>query len=139
MPRQFLFSRLFLIGSFVLLNSVLAGAQGTRLLRQPSLSATQIAFTYGGDLWVVDKNGGEARRITSTAATESDAHFSPDGKSIAFTSNRSGVTAVYVVPVEGGIPRRLTWHPVGALVRGWSPDGKRVLYASSRETAPVYY
>src|SRR5882757_6263541 len=86
-------------------------AQGTRLLRQPSLSATQLAFEYGGDIWVSDKNGGEARRITSTAATESDPHFSPDGHWLAFTSNRSGVGSVYVVPVEGGIPTRLTWYP----------------------------
>src|SRR5215472_5495519 len=84
-------------------------AQGTRLLRQPSLSATQLAFEYGGDIWVVDKNGGEARRITSTAAVESDPHFSPDGKWVAFTSNRSGFPAVYVVSAEGGIPKRLTW------------------------------
>lgn len=109
------------------------------MLRQPSLSSTQIAFEYGGDIWVVDKNGGEARRITSTAAVESDAHFSPDGKWIAFTSNRSGTAAVYVVPAEGGSPSRLTWYPAGTGARGWTPDGKRVLYASARETAPVNY
>ncbi|HVS98238.1 MAG TPA: PDZ domain-containing protein [Puia sp.] len=114
-------------------------AQGTRLLRQPSLSATQLAFEYGGDIWVVDKNGGEARRITSTAATESDPHFSPDGKWIAFTSDRSGFPAVYVVDAEGGIPKRLTWYPAPALARGWTPDGKQVLYSSPRETAPVGY
>jgi len=43
-------------------------AQGTRLLRQPAISATQIAFEYGGDIWVTAKSGGESRRITSTAA-----------------------------------------------------------------------
>ena len=122
-----------------LLFQQLLWSQGTRLLRQPSLSATQIAFEYGGDLWVSDKSGGEARRITSTAATESDAHFSPDGKWIAFTSNRSGTTAVYVVAAEGGIPTRLTWYPGPTMARGWTPDGKKVLYASARETAPVGY
>ena len=116
-----------------------ASAQGTRLLRQPSLSATQIAFEYGGDIWVVDKNGGEARRITSTPATEGDPHFSPDGKWIAFTSNRSGAPAVYVVAAEGGIPKRLTWYPAAASARGWTPDGRRVIYSSNRETAPVGY
>ncbi|HVU99657.1 MAG TPA: PDZ domain-containing protein [Puia sp.] len=116
-----------------------AQAQGTRLLRQPTLSASLVAFVYGGDIWVADKNGGEARRITSTAATESDPHFSPDGKSIAFTSNRSGTTAVYVVSSEGGIPTRLTWYPAATFARGWTPDGKRVVYACSRETAPVGY
>jgi len=114
-------------------------AQGTRLLRQPSLSTTQLAFVYGGDIWVVDKNGGEARRLTSTAAIESDPHFSPDGHWIAFTSNRSGVAAVYIVPVEGGIPTRLTWYPAGSSARGWTPDGTRVIYTSGRETAPVGY
>jgi tricorn protease len=113
--------------------------QGTLLLRQPSLSAAQIAFVYGGDIWVADKNGGEARRITSTAATESDPHFSPDGKWIAFTSNRSGVAEVYIVPSEGGAPTRLTWYPAGSSARGWTPDGKNVIYTSGRGTAPVNY
>jgi tricorn protease len=114
-------------------------AQGTRLLRQPSLSDRNIAFVYGADIWVVDKKGGEARRITSTAAIESDPHFSPDGLSIAFTSNRSGVAAVYVVSVEGGTPTRLTWYPSAAYARGWTPDGKYILYSSTRETAPTRY
>jgi tricorn protease len=113
--------------------------QGTRLLRQPSISASQIAFIYGGDIWITDKNGGDARRITSTAATEADPHFSPDGNWIAFTSNRSGVNAVYVVPSQGGAPTQLTWYPAGSVARGWTPDGKKVIYASTRETAPVGY
>ncbi len=114
-------------------------AQGTRLLRQPSISDKLIAFVYGADIWVVDKKGGEARRITSTAAVEADPHFSPDGLSIAFTSNRSGVASVYMVSAEGGTPTRLTWFPSPSYARGWSPDGKYVLYASTRETAPVGY
>ena len=114
-------------------------AQGTRLLRQPNLGISQLAFVYGGDIWVVDKNGGEARRITSTAAVESDPHFSPDNRWIAFTSNRSGVAEVYIVPTEGGIPTRLTWYPAGSSARGWTPDGKNIIYTSARETAPVGY
>jgi tricorn protease len=114
-------------------------AQGTRLLRQPNISATQVCFEYGGDIWVADKQGGDARRITSTAAVESDPHFSPDGDFIAFTSNRSGIAAVYVVPATGGIPIRLTWYPAASYARGWTPDGKHIIYASVRETAPVGY
>ena len=81
-----------------------ASSQATRLLRQPSVSATQVAFTYGGDLWIANRDGGEARRLTSTPAVERDPQFSPDGKWIAFTSNRSGNNDVYVIPTEGGIP-----------------------------------
>lgn len=114
-------------------------AQGTRLLRQPSLSTTQIAFVYAGDIWVVEKKGGDAKRITSTAAVESDPHFSPDGNWLTFTSNRSGIAQVYIVPSAGGIPERLTWYPASSYARGWSPDGKKVIYASRRETAPVAY
>jgi len=116
-----------------------SSAEGTRLLRQPTLSASHVAFAYGGDLWVVERAGGEARRLTSTPAVESDPHFSPDGRSIACTSNRSGVPAVYVIPLEGGTPRRLSWYPSDSYARGFTPDGERVLYASKRETAPSGY
>ncbi len=112
-------------------------AQGTRLLRQPTVSSAQIAFEYGSDLWIVDKAGGEARRLTSTPAVEADPQFSPDGRWISFTSNRSGNRDVYVMATEGGDPRRLTWHPGADDARGWSPDGKLVLFASNRNTAPT--
>lgn len=114
-------------------------AQGTRLLRQPSTSQENIAFTYASDIWITDLNGNSLKRITSTPAVESEPQFSPDGKWIAFSSNRSGNTAVYVVSKEGGTPKRLTWQPSAATVRGWTPDGKSVLYASARETAPTGY
>ena len=114
-------------------------AQGTRLLRQPAISATSIAFEYGGDIWITEKNGGNARRITSTAAVEGNPHFSPDGNTIAFNSNRSGIPAVYTVSSEGGTPIRLSWYPSASFPRGWSPDGKQILYASGRETAPTQF
>jgi tricorn protease len=116
-----------------------AQEEGTRLLRQPTISERQVAFAYGADIWVADRAGGPARRLTSTPAVEANPHFSPDGKLIAFTSNRSGTMQVYVVPVEGGEPTRLTWYPAPSFARGWTPDGSRVLYASLRETAPVGY
>lgn len=116
-----------------------ASAQDTRLLRQPTLSATQVAFTHGGDLWIASRDGGRAQRLTSTPAVESDPHFSPDGARVAFTSNRSGTAAVYVVSADGGTPRRVTWYPAASYARGWTPDGDRVLYASARETAPSSY
>jgi tricorn protease len=127
------------VPALVALATTVVAAQDTRLLRDPSLSATQIAFTYGGDIWLVSRQGGDARRLTSTAAIEADPHFSPDGKWVAFTSNRAGNDAVYVVSAEGGDPRRLTWSPAGELARGWTPDGRRVLFASDRVSAPTAY
>ncbi|MEP7144215.1 MAG: PDZ domain-containing protein, partial [Ferruginibacter sp.] len=114
-------------------------SQGTRLLRQPDLSATQIVFEYGGDIWVTPITGGDARRITSTAAVEANPHFSPDGEWITFSSNRSGISQVYIVSARGGAPSRLTWYPAASFPRGWTPDGKQVLYASGRESAPTSY
>ncbi|WP_394746727.1 S41 family peptidase [Spongiimicrobium salis] len=125
--------------AFLFLGAPILHAQGTRLLRQPDISASQIVFTYGGDIWVSSINGGSAKRISSTPAVESNPYFSPDGKWIAFTSNRSGSNAVYLVSANGGETTQLTWHPSGALVRGWSNDGKHIIYASGRETAPRPY
>lgn len=116
-----------------------SAAQGTRLLRQPDLSETEIVFAYAGDIWVANKTGGDARRITSTAAVENHPHFSPDGKWIAFSSNRSGIPQVYIVSAKGGTPKRLTWYPSASFARGWSPDGQHVLYAAGRESAPTAY
>ncbi len=135
MPRSQLTFRLFF--GFCLLLVLPASGQSTRLLRQPSLSATHAAYCYGGDVWVTELANQRTVRITSTAAIESNPHISPDGKWIAFSSNRSGTHAVYVVSLEGGSAQRLTWHPAASYVRGWSPDGKSVLYASSRNSAPT--
>ena len=126
---------LFLVVCFLLSLSS-AFSQGTRLLRQPALSSTHIAFAYGGDIWVSDHDNQKVIRLTSTPAVESNPQFSPDGQWIAFNSNRSGNQAVYIVPVEGGSPKRLTWHPGSASVCGWSSDGKLVLYSTSRDNAP---
>jgi tricorn protease len=108
-------------------------AEPTLMLRQPAVSRDHLAFVYAGDLWLADRNGGNARRLTSHTASEFAPRFSPDGKSIAFSASYDGNTDVYVIGVEGGQPRRLTWHPSPDVVSGWSPDGKRVLFASPRE------
>jgi tricorn protease len=114
-----------------------AMAQGTRLLRHPTVSHDLVAFEYGGDLWVAPRTGGDARRLTATPSLETDPYFSPDGARIAYTATVAGNTDVYVIPVAGGEPKRLTYHPGVDVVRGWTPDGRRVIFASSRGAVPT--
>ena len=130
---------LTLLVFFFCIAATSADAQGTRLLRQPDMNSNHVVFTYGSDVWAHSFKTNETKRITSTPALEANPKISPDGKWIAFTSNRTGTASVYVVSIEGGQPKRLTWHPNGSGVRGWTNDGKSVLYVSSRETAPRPY
>jgi len=104
------------------------------LVQKPAVSQTRIAFSYGGDLWVVGRDGGEAQRLTAGMGVETDPQFSPDGSLIAFTGEYDGNRDVYVVPAAGGEPRRLTYHPDPDTVVGWTPDGKRILFRSTRSS-----
>ncbi len=123
----------------LLLLSSAAAEKPPLLLRQPSLSASSVVFTYGGDLWLVDRSGGQARRLTAGAGLEYRPSFSPDGKQVAFTGEHdSGNFDVYVVAATGGSPRRLTWHPGVDEVVGWSPDSRQVLFRSLRASSARY-
>src|SRR5713226_8796330 len=96
---------------FVLCSAMPANASGPLLLQKPTLSKTHIAFSYAGDLWLVPREGGEARLLTSGSGFKTDPVFSPDGSKIAFTGDYDGNVDVYVIPATGGVPRRLTHHP----------------------------
>jgi len=114
-----------------------AAAQGvdindTRLLAQPAISKTHIAFIYAGDLWAAELDGKNVRRLTADEGLEASPQFSPDGSLIAFTAQYDGNLDVYVVPVTGGVPTRLTWHPGADVVQGFTPDGLAVLFTSAR-------
>src|SRR6478735_8720455 len=110
-------------------------AGGTRLLRTPTVSATQIGFAYAQNIWTVPRAGGMARRITTFQGQTSNPHFSPDGKWIAFSGEYAGNLDVYVVAASGGEPKRLTWHPGADSVQGWTPDGKSIVFSSARATS----
>ena len=118
------------------LHATPATAQGTRFLRQPDVVAAAIVFVHANDIWVVGRDGGTARRLTSAEGAETDPAFSPDGRMIAFSGQYGGNTDVYVMPAEGGQPERLTWHPSADVVQGWTPDG-RILFQSSRDAVPT--
>lgn len=109
-------------------------AQDTRLLSQPAISKSQIAFIYAEDLWVANKDGSNAKRLTIDEGIESNPIFSPDGTKIAFNAQYDGNTDVYIVSVNGGIPKRLTWHPYNDMVCDFSIDGTSILFSSQRNT-----
>jgi tricorn protease len=102
------------------------------LLQRPTVSHDRIAFSYAGDLWVVDRGGGDARRLTTGVGLETDPFFSPDGSQIVFSGEYGGNLDVYIVAAAGGEPKRLTYHPGPDLAVGWTPDGQRVLFRSGR-------
>jgi tricorn protease len=107
---------------------------GTRLLRTPTVSARHIAFAYAGNIWIVERAGGDARRLTSFAGEASNPQLSPDGNAVAFSGQYGGNTDVYVVDARGGEPKRLTWHPSADQVQGWTSDGRSIVFASGRQT-----
>src|SRR5688572_3112204 len=110
-----------------------AGAQvapDAVLLRTPDVSRDQICFRYDGDVWLVPKQGGEARRLSSVPGNESFPRFSPDGQSIAFMGGYQGGNDLYVIGIDGGVPRRLTHHPDSELLCDWLPGGEGLLFSS---------
>jgi tricorn protease len=125
---------LLLLSCLVLAPLVCSQIAGDKplLLHHPTISRTQIVFSFANDLWSVSRTGGDAVRLTTGVGAEVDPIFSPDGSQIAFTGEYDGNTDVFVMPAAGGTPRRLTYHPAADNVVGWSSDGKNVIFSSSR-------
>lgn len=103
-------------------------------LRYPAISpdGQSIVFSHKGDLFIVASKGGKARPLTIHEAHEYMPVWSPDGKFIAFASDRYGNFDVFIMPAEGGEARRLTYHSNNDLPSGFSPDGKHILFTSNR-------
>jgi tricorn protease len=132
-----LFSAVLLILSLV--TAAAAQADAPPLLQKPAASQNQVAFVYAGDLWIVGRDGGNAKRLTTGVGVETDPSFSPDGSLIAFTGEYDGNVDAYVVAASGGVPKRLTYHPGNDEVVGWAVDGKQVLFRSTRNSYSGFY
>ena len=109
-----------------------ASAREAKLVRYPDYHNGKIVFSYLGDIWTADEDGKNIDRLTVHTARDIHPRFSPDGRSIAFSSDREGNMDVYVIPTAGGAVKRLTIHSADDTVLDWTPDGKSVLFASQR-------
>src|SRR4026208_205443 len=103
-----------------------------RLVRYPHYHNGRVVFTYLGDIWTADENGQNVQRLTVNRARDVYARFSPDGKWIAFSSDRNGNLDVFIIPAEGGAAKQLTVHSADDTVLGWRPDSRAILFSSNR-------
>ena len=130
----------------LLLSSLLAAplfgaAETLHFASRPVLSpdASQIYFSYEGDIFRVPIDGGTALRLVSIGGNETAPKISPDGKFLAFASDINGNNDVYIVPIEGGDVKRLTWHESNDVPAAWSPDSKSIYFESNRANGWTTY
>ena len=139
---------ILLFAFFISVFSVLSlrAADEARLMRFPAIYGEQIVFSYAGDLYTVNSEGGIARKLTSHDGYEMFPRFSPDGSMIAFTGQYDGNTEVFVIPAAGGRPKRLTYTATlsrdnvsdrmgpNNIVMDWTPDGRYITYRSRKQS-----
>jgi tricorn protease len=122
---------LFAAALFLLAATAVFGREA-RLVRYPHYHNGRIVFSYLGDIWTADENGQNIQRLTVNRARDVYGRFSPDGKWIAFSSERNGNLDVYLIPSGGGNAKQLTTHSADDVVLGWSSDSRSVLFSSNR-------
>jgi len=140
------FTSFFLTTLLFCFPRIIFAQEEARLLRFPTVSDNQIIFSYAGDLYTVPVSGGMARKLTNDVGYEMFSHFSPDGKTIAFTAQYDGNTEIYTMSAQGGIPVRITTTATlgrddigdrmgpNNIVMGWTPDGKNIIYRSRKQS-----
>ncbi len=140
--RKFTFKFIFFAICSITFSMVTLAQNDARLMRYPDINKNLIAFVYAGDIWSVEANGGEARRLTSHPGMELFPKISPDGNWIAFSGEYSGSRQIFVMPSNGGTPRQLTFYNSVGLMppRGgfddvpldWTSDSKNILIRDNR-------
>src|ERR1041385_1569072 len=104
------------------------------LIGRVSINQSHIAFTYAGKIWLVERSGGTAKRLTNTPNDETSPVFPPGGKRIPFSRSNGNDWNVFTAPADGsGEPTRVTMMPEDDFVTSWSPDGKEVIFETTRD------
>ncbi|MFC2158535.1 hypothetical protein ACFLT9_11920, partial [Acidobacteriota bacterium] len=130
-----------LVCVLVLAASLTAHTGPVKFARYPNAQNGKIVFTFHGDLWVANDDGSHPYRLTDNVAMDIFPRFSPDGKWVAFTSDRMGNNDIWMIPVGGGEARQLTFHTTSDNMVNWMPDGKSVIFQTSRKgtfSSPLY-
>ena len=127
-----------LLAALVLGSALGAGALTPMWLRDVRISpdGSKIAFTYKGDIFTVPAKGGAATRLTSNSAYEAMPVWSPDGRKIAFTSDREGGADIYIMNADGGEATRLTFNSAAETPWAFTPDGSAIVYSAAIQDAP---
>jgi len=128
-----------LLTSACLLSLVIAApvaAEPIKFARYPHVSQGKLVFSYHGDIWIANENGSNPMRLTAHIARDTFPRLSPDGRWVAFTSDRFGNADVFVIPAAGGEPKQLTFSTGNDTVLNWAPDGKAVLTTTQSGTSP---
>ena len=125
----------FLLPTLGLSQEVPKGAEIVELATQPDVSPDGkfFAFVWDGDIWTASTDGGKIRRITTHQAQETSPKISPNGKNIAFASQRTGSWQVYTVSIYGGNLKQITNHSEGYFLMDWYPEGNHLLVRSKRD------
>ena len=137
-----IFKYLLLVACFLACGALQAIAEekieSPQWLRYPAISpdGRSVAFAAGGQLWLVDSQGGEAVPLTSSDFYSTRPVWSPDGKTLAFACKRNGNFDVFVTTMTGDTPRRLTYHSADDLPYAFSADGSTLYFGSSRLGSP---
>ena len=131
-----LFVSFLILGMFLAFTVQTSSAATNGYYRFPTLRGNTLVFSAEGDLWIVENQGGMARRLTTHPGEETYPTISSDGKTLAFSATYEGPTELYTMPIEGGMPERRTYEADSSTAVGFTPDGLLMYTTRAYSTIP---